>query len=146
MWLSDTSVKRPVFASVVNLLLVVFGLVAISLLSLREYPDIDPPIVSISTNYPGASANIVETRITQILEDRISGIEGIKNITSTSRNGRSNINIEFKLSRDIDAASNDVRERVSRALNNLPDQADPPEVSKSNSDENVIIWYNSTGV
>ena len=81
MWLSDTSVKRPIFASVVNLLLVVFGLVAITLLSLREYPDIDPPIVSISTSYPGASANIVETRITQILEDRISGIEGIKNIT-----------------------------------------------------------------
>ncbi len=142
MWISDTSVKRPVFATVVNLLLIVFGLVAISLLSLREYPDIDTPIVSISTNYPGASANIVETRITQILEDRISGIEGIKNITSTSRNGRSNINIEFKLSRDIDAASNDVRERISRALNNLPDQADPPEVSKSNSDENPIIWYN----
>ena len=142
MWISDTSVKRPVFATVVNLLLIVFGLVAVSLLSLREYPDIDTPIVSISTNYPGASANIVETRITQILEDRISGIEGIKNITSTSRNGRSNINIEFKLSRDIDAASNDVRERISRALNNLPDQADPPEVSKSNSDENPIIWYN----
>ena len=99
MWMSDTSVKRPVFATVVNLLLIVFGLVAISLLSLREYPDIDTPIVSISTNYPGASANIVETRITQILEDRISGIEGIKNITSTSRNGRSNINIEFKLCR-----------------------------------------------
>ena len=142
MLLSDLSVKRPVFATVVNLLLVVFGVVAISMLSLREYPDIDPPIVSIETRYPGASANIVETRITQLLEDRISGIEGIKNITSTSRNGRSSINIEFHLSRDIDAASNDVRERVSRALNNLPDQADPPEVSKSNSDENVIIWYN----
>ena len=142
MLLSDLSVKRPVFASVVNLLLVVFGLVAISMLSLREYPDIDPPIVSIDTRYPGASANIVETRITQLLEDRISGIEGIKNITSTSRNGRSSISIEFNLSRDIDAASNDVRERVSRALNNLPDQADPPEVSKSNSDENVIVWYN----
>ena len=142
MWLSDTSVKRPVFATVINLLLIVFGVVAISMLSLREYPDIDPPIVSINTTYPGASANIVETRITQLLEDRISGIEGIKNITSTSRNGRSNITIEFNLSRDIDAASNDVRERVSRALNNLPDQADPPEVSKSNSDEDVIIWYN----
>ncbi|MCC2616415.1 efflux RND transporter permease subunit [Aestuariibacter halophilus] len=142
MLLSDVAVKRPVFASVVNLLLIVFGLVAISFLSLREYPDIDPPIVSINTNYPGASANIVETRITQLLEDRISGIEGIKNITSTSRNGRSNISIEFNLSRDIDAASNDVRERVSRALNNLPDQAEPPEVSKSNSDEDVIVWYN----
>ena len=115
MWLSDVSVKRPVFASVVNLLLIIFGIVSFSMLSLREYPDIDPPIVSINTNYPGASANIVETRITQLLEDRISGIEGIKNITSTSRNGRSDITIEFELSRDIDAASNDVRERVSRA-------------------------------
>ncbi|MCP3866083.1 MAG: efflux RND transporter permease subunit, partial [Aestuariibacter sp.] len=119
-----------------------FGIVSFSMLSLREYPDIDPPIVSISTNYPGASANIVETRITQLLEDRISGIEGIKNITSTSRNGRSDITIEFELSRDIDAASNDVRERVSRALNNLPDQADPPEVSKSNSDEQPVMWFN----
>jgi multidrug efflux pump len=142
MILSDISVKRPVFASVVNLLLIVFGIVAVSLMSLREYPDIDPPIVSINTSYPGASASIVETRITQLLEDRISGIEGIKNITSTSRNGRSSISIEFNLSRDIDAASNDVRERVSRALNNLPDQADPPEVAKSDSDENVIVWYN----
>ena len=131
MFLSDISVKRPVFASVVNLLLVVFGIVSISFLSLREYPDIDPPIVSINTNYSGASASIVESRITQLLEDRISGIEGIKNISSSSSNGRSSISIEFNLSRDIDAASNDVRERVSRALNNLPDQADPPEVSKS---------------
>ena len=142
MLLSDISVKRPVFASVVNLLLLVFGVVAISFLSLREYPDIDPPIVSVSTSYPGASAEIVETRITQLLEDRISGIEGIKNITSSSRNGRSNITIEFNLSRDIDAASNDVRERISRALNNLPDQAFPPEVAKSNSDENVVVWFN----
>lgn len=142
MLLSDLSVKRPVFASVVNLLLIVFGVVAISLLSLREYPDIDPPIVSVSTSYPGASAAIIETRITQLLEDRISGIEGIKNISSSSRNGRSNISIEFTLARDIDAASNDVRERISRALNNLPDQAFPPEVSKSGSDEDVIVWYN----
>ncbi|MFT4995322.1 MAG: multidrug efflux pump, partial [Paraglaciecola sp.] len=142
MILSDISVKRPVFASVVNLLLIVFGIVAVSLMSLREYPDIDPPIVSINTSYPGASASIVETRITQLLEERISGIEGIKNITSTSRNGRSSISIEFNLSRDIDAASNDVRERVSRALNNLPDQADPPEVAKTDSDEDVIVWYN----
>jgi len=142
MFLSDISVKRPVFATVVNLLLVVFGVVSISLLSLREYPDIDPPVVSINTNYPGASASIVETRITQLIEERISGIEGIKNIESSSRNGSSSISIEFDLSRDIDAASNDVRERVSRVLNSLPDQAEPPEVSKSNSDEDVIIWYN----
>ncbi|MFQ3236619.1 MAG: multidrug efflux pump, partial [Paraglaciecola sp.] len=125
MLLSDISIKRPVFASVVNLLLIVFGIVAVSSMSLREYPDIDPPIVSINTTYTGASASIIETRITQLLEDRISGIEGIKNITSSSSNGRSSISIEFSLARDIDAASNDVRERVSRALNNLPDQADP---------------------
>ena len=142
MLLSDVSVKRPVFATVINLILIIFGIVAVSMLSLREYPDIDPPIVSVSTTYTGASANIVETRITQLLEDRISGIEGIKNVTSTSRNGRSDITIEFKLSRDIDASANDVRERVSRALNNLPDQADPPEVSKANSDESAVVWYN----
>ena len=142
MLLSDVSVKRPVFATVINLILIIFGIVAVSMLSLREYPDIDPPIVSVSTTYTGASANIVETRITQLLEDRISGIEGIKNVTSTSRNGRSDITIEFNLSRDIDAAANDVRERVSRALNNLPDQADPPEVSKANSDESAVVWYN----
>ena len=142
MLLSDISVKRPVFATVVNLLLLIFGVVAVSLLSLREYPDIDPPVVSINTSYPGASANIVETRITRLLEDRISGIEGIKNITSTSRNGQSSITIEFNLTRDIDAAANDVRDRISRALNNLPDQVQPPEVSKANSDEQVVVWYN----
>lgn len=142
MLLSDVSVKRPVFATVINLLLIVFGIVAITFLSLREYPDIDPPIVSVSTSYPGASADIVETRITQVLEERISGIEGIKNISSSSRNGRSNITIEFTLSRDIDAASNDVRERISRALNTLPDQALPPEVAKTNSDEDTIMWFN----
>lgn len=142
MILSDISVKRPVFATVVNLLLIVFGVVAISLLSLREYPDIDPPIVSINTTYPGASASIVESRITQLIEDRISGIAGIKNVTSSSRNGRSSVSIEFELSRDIDAASNDVRERVSRVLSALPEQADPPEVFKSDSDEDVIVWYN----
>ena len=142
MLLSDLSVKRPVFASVVNILLIVFGVVAFSMLPLREYPDIDPPVVSIDTTYTGASADIVETQITQVIEDRISGIEGIKNISSNSRNGRSRISIEFELSRDIDAAANDVRDRVSRVLDNLPEQVDPPEVSKANSDESTIVWYN----
>ncbi|MBY6064361.1 efflux RND transporter permease subunit [Pseudidiomarina sediminum] len=142
MLLSDVSVKRPVFATVVNILLIVFGIVCFSMLPLREYPDIDPPIVSISTSYPGASAEIVETQITQIIEDRISGIEGIKNISSSSRNGRSWISIEFTLDRDVDAAANDVRDRVSRVLDNLPEQVDPPEVSKANSDESTVVWYN----
>ena len=115
MWLSDTSVKRPVFATVVNLLLVVFGIVCFTMLPLREFPDIDSPIVSISTNYPGASAEIVESKITQLIEDRISGVEGIKNISSSSRNGRSNVTIEFNVERDIDAAANDVREQIGRA-------------------------------
>ncbi|MBU2881215.1 efflux RND transporter permease subunit [Psychrosphaera sp. B3R10] len=146
MLLSDISVKRPVFATVVNMLLVTFGIVAFFMLSLRQYPDIDPPIVSVSTSYPGASSEIIESKITQILESRISGIEGIKNINSTSRNGRSQITIEFKTTRNIDSAANDVRERVSRALNNLPDQALPPEVFKANDDEDVIAWFvmNST--
>ncbi|WP_448211363.1 efflux RND transporter permease subunit [Colwellia sp. MEBiC06753] len=142
MILSDLSVKRPVFATVINLLLVTFGIVAFLMLPLREYPDIDPPVVSINTSYPGAAAAIVETKITQLLEDRISGIEGVKNITSSSRVGRSNITIEFELDRDIDSATNDVRDRISRALRQLPDQADPPEVFKANDDENVIVWYN----
>ncbi|WP_019028578.1 efflux RND transporter permease subunit [Colwellia piezophila] len=141
MILSDLSVKRPVFATVINLLIITFGIVAFLMLPLREYPDIDPPIVNISTSYPGASAAIVETKITQLLEDRISGIEGVKTINSSSRVGRSSITIEFNLDRDIDAATNDVRDRISRALNNLPEQADPPEVSKANDDENVIVWF-----
>jgi multidrug efflux pump len=146
MLLSDISVKRPVFATVVNMLLVTFGIVAFFMLSLRQYPDIDPPIVSVSTSYPGASAEIVESKITQLLEGRISGIEGIKNINSSSQNGRSQITVEFKTTRDIDSAANDVRERVSRALNNLPEQALPPEVFKAGDDEDVIAWFvmNST--
>lgn len=142
MLLSDLSVKRPVFASVINILLLVFGVVCFSLLPLREYPDIDPPVVSIDTSYRGASAEIVETQITQIIEDRISGIEGIKNINSTSRNGRSRISIEFTLNRDIDAAANDVRDRVSRVIDSLPEQVEPPEVSKADTDDNPIVWYN----
>jgi len=142
MFLSDVSVKRPVFATVINILLIVFGIVCFSMLPLREYPDIDPPVVSIDTNYRGASAEIVETQITQVIEDRISGIEGIKNINSSSSNGRSRISIEFDLTRDIDAAANDVRERVSRVLDRLPEQVDPPEISKAGSDDTTVMWYN----
>ena len=141
MILSDLSVKRPVFATVINLLIITFGIVAFLMLPLREYPDIDPPVVNISTSYPGASAAIVETKITKLLEDRISGVEGVKTINSNSRVGRSSITIEFNLDRNIDAATNDVRDRVSRALNNLPEQSEPPEVSKANDDENVIVWF-----
>ncbi len=142
MLLSDISVKRPVFASVMALLLIAFGIISFSELALREYPDIDPPVVSVSTDYPGASANIVETRITEVIEDRISGIEGIKFISSTSSDGRSRINIEFDVSRDIEAAANDIRDRVSGVIDNLPDETDPPDIQKADSSDDVILWLN----
>ena len=144
MILSDLSVTRPVFASVISLLLVAFGIVSFDRLSLREYPDIDPPVVSVDTSYPGASANIVETRITEVIEDRISGVEGIKFIESTSSDGRSRINIEFDVKRDIEAATNDVRDRVSGVIDNLPEEADPPDIQKADSSDDVILWLNVT--
>ncbi|SFF33398.1 multidrug efflux pump [Fontimonas thermophila] len=140
MWLSDISIKRPVLATVINLLLVVFGVFGLANISVREYPDIDPPVVSVRTSYPGASAQIVESQITQVIEDRISGIEGIRSISSSSRDGSSQITIEFSLARDIDAAANDVRDRVSRVIDDLPDQADPPEVVKADADASPILW------
>jgi multidrug efflux pump len=140
MWLSDVSVKRPVFATVISLLLLAFGVLSFNFLPLREYPDINPPVVSISTSYVGASAEIIETRITQVIEDQISGIEGIKQITSSSRDGRSSVNIEFALSRDIDEAANDVRDRVSRIVGRLPDDVETPEVAKRDSDARPIMY------
>ncbi len=144
MILSDVSVKRPVFATVLSLMLVAFGLISFQNLAVRELPDIDPPVVGVRTNYGGANANVVETRVTQIVENAIAGVEGIKTIESTSRDGRSDITIEFELDRDIDSAANDVRDRVSRVLNNLPEEVDPPEVSKADSDTRPIIWFNFT--
>jgi multidrug efflux pump len=145
MWLSDTSVRRPVLALVLNLLLVVFGILSFTHLPLREYPDIDPPIISITTAYPGAAANVVETRITEAIEDRIAGIEGIRSITSKSSDGRSDITIRFNINRDIDAAANDIRDRVSRIMDDLPDGAEPPDIRKTDADERVIMWLNLTG-
>ena len=142
MILSDISVKRPVFASVLSLLLIAFGLVSFDRLPLREYPDIDPPIVTVEVEYPGAPANIVETRITEVIEDRISGIEGIEYIESSSEDGESNVTIEFSINRDIDSAANDVRDRISGVRDNLPEEAEPPEVQKVDSGDDVIIWQN----
>lgn len=142
MLLSDVSVKRPVFASVISLLLIAFGLVSYSRLSLREYPDIDPPVVTVEVEYPGAPANIVETRITQVVEERIAGIEGIEFIESSSQDGQSRVTIEFSIDRDIDSAANDVRDRISGIADNLPDEAEPAEVQKVDSSDDVIIWQN----
>ncbi len=142
MILSDVSVTRPVFATVLSLLLIAFGLMAFDRLPLREFPDIDPPVVSIETNYPGAAASVVETRITRLIEDRVSGVEGIRTIVSQSEDGRSAITIEFNLGRAIDGAANDVRDRVFGILNQLPPEADPPNIQKVDSNEDVILWLN----
>ncbi len=142
MMLTDLSVKRPVFASVISILLIALGLVSFEKLPLREYPNIDPPIVSVETNYRGASAAVVESRITQLVEDRISGVEGIRNINSSSSDGRSSVVLEFDVGRDIEAAANDVRDRISGLLNNLPEEAEPPEVQKANGGDEVIMWLN----
>lgn len=142
MKLSDISVTRPVFAAVISLLLVAFGLVAFDRLPLREYPDIDPPVVSITTDYRGAAAAVVETRITERIEERIAGIEGIAFIESSSQDGRSRITIEFNPGRDVDAAANDIRDRVSGILDDMPTEADPPDIQKVDSSDDVIMWLN----
>ena len=142
MILSDLSVRRPVLASVISLLLIVFGFVAFKMLPLREYPDIDPPVVTVETLYPGASANVVETQITEIIEERIAGVEGIRFISSKSEDGLSAVTIEFDTGRNVDGAANDIRDRVSAILGDLPEEADSPEIQKVDSNDDVIMWMN----
>jgi multidrug efflux pump len=144
MWLSDVSVKRPVFATVLSLMLVAFGALSFRDLTVREYPDVVSPVVQVQVGYPGAAADIVETRITQVLEGELSGIEGVRSIRSVSRDQRAQVTIEFDLYRDIDEAANDVRDRVSRAVGRLPEDVDPPSVSKSDSDTQPIMWLTLT--
>ncbi|MEO6172125.1 MAG: efflux RND transporter permease subunit, partial [Arenimonas sp.] len=144
MSLSDLSIRRPVFATVVSLILMVLGIIAFTRLPLRELPDVDSPVVSIDTGYTGASAAVVESRVTQLLEDAVSGIEGVDLLQSNSRNGRSSISIEFNQSREIESAANDVRDAVSRVVDRLPEEADAPQVSKQSADADVIMWLNFT--
>ncbi len=144
MLLSDFSVKRPTVAMVASALLVVFGLVAFSQLPLRQYPDVDPPVVSVSTDYPGASAEIVDTQVTRVLEDQLNGIEAIKYIDSVSRDGSSRITIEFEVDRDVEAAVNDVQQAVGRILSRLPEEVDAPRVAKADSNAQPIVWFSLT--
>ncbi len=133
MILSELSVKRPVFALVMSLLLVTIGVISYSRLPLREYPNIDSPIINVQTTYTGAAANVVETRITQIIEGSVSGLEGLKSIESSSEDGQSSVSLEFDISRNIDEAANDVRDKINSVAGQLPDEADTPAVSKRNS-------------
>ncbi len=139
MSLTSISINRPVLAVVMSLVIVIFGIVGFNFLGVREYPSVDPPIITVVTPYSGANADIIESQITEPLEESINGIEGIKTLTSVSRDGRSTISVEFDLGTDLERAANDVRDRVSRALRQLPQDADPPVVSKADADSFPII-------
>ncbi|MBL8547930.1 MAG: efflux RND transporter permease subunit [Hyphomonadaceae bacterium] len=141
MTLSDLSVRRPVLATVFSLIIIAFGLISFTRLPLRELPDVDRPVVSVNASYPGASAQVVENQITRVIEDQLSGIDGIDVINGTSRDGRSSINIEFTLDRDLEDATNDVRNAVSRARGQLPADIDEPVIRKADADADAIIWF-----
>ncbi|WP_417620186.1 efflux RND transporter permease subunit [Oceanihabitans sediminis] len=140
MNISTLSIKRPVLAIVMNIALILFGVIGYTYLGVREFPSIDPAIISVSTTYSGANADIIESQITEPLEKSINSIDGIRNISSSSNQGSSRINIEFHLDKDLEAAANDVRDKVSQAIRRLPDDIDaPPVVSKADADSEPII-------
>lgn len=141
MNLSELSIKRPVFAVVCSIIIIIFGVIGYSFLGVREYPAIDPPVVNVRTSYIGASAEIIETQITEPLEKAVNGVEGVRNITSSSSQGSSNITVEFQLGMDLERAANDVREKVSQASGQLPQDIDaPPSVAKQDADSDPIIF------
>ncbi|HZF29580.1 MAG TPA: efflux RND transporter permease subunit [Gammaproteobacteria bacterium] len=145
MWLSDTSVKRPVFATVLSLMLIALGAMSFRDLTVRENPDTVSPTVQVQASYPGANAEIVETRVTQVLEAELSGIEGVKTIRSSSRDGQGSITVEFYLNRRLDEAANDVRDRVSRVVRRLPADVDNVSVQKADADTQPIMWLTLSG-
>ena len=140
MILSELSIRRPVFATVLSLLLLIVGVMVAMRLSLREYPDISQPVVSVNVNYRGANASVVETRITQLIENEVAGLEGVDKITSQSRDERSQINVTFTANRDIDSAANDVRDRVTRVAARLPNESDPPQIEKQESGADPVLF------
>jgi len=140
MKLSNVSIQRPVFATVMSLAIVLFGIISFTQLPVREYPDIDPPIISVVTLYRGASSNVVETEITDVLEEQFATLEGVKTITSSSTEGGSVITIEFELNRDVNEVANDVRDRVSRIRGTLPQEIEDPVISKVDANAQAIVW------
>mgnify|MGYP003146801124 CR=1 FL=1 len=140
--LSKISIQRPVLAIVLSLVILIFGLIGFNFLGVREYPSVDPPIITVTTDYAGANADVVESQITEPLEEAVNGIAGIRTITSTSAEGRSRITIEFNLSENLEAAANDVRDKVSGARRRLPEDAEPPTVNKADADSDPIVFLN----
>src|ERR1044071_2735444 len=140
MNISHFSLRRPVFAIVMNLAIVIFGVIGFKFLGVRDYPAIDPPNISVSTTYTGANPDIIETQITEPLEKVINGIAGIRSISSASNLGSSSVTVEFDLNTDLEAAANDVRDKVSQALRQLPQDIDaPPVVSKADANSESIL-------
>jgi multidrug efflux pump len=139
MSLSSVSIKRPVLATVFSLVILLFGGIGMTFLGVREFPSVDPPIISVSTSYPGANSDVIESQITEPLEQSINGIPGIRTLTSSSSQGRSRISVEFELSVDLETAANDVRDKVSQAQRFLPRDCDPPTVSKADADASPIL-------
>jgi multidrug efflux pump len=143
--ISDISIRRPIFASMVSLALVLFGAIGYTRLSVREYPDVDPPIVSVTTVLPGANPQVVESAVTDILEEELSTVEGLRTLTSGSQEQVSNITLEFNLDRDVEAAAQDVRDKVSRVRDRLPEDVEEPVVAKQEADANPFFWLALSG-
>ena len=139
MTFSSLSINRPVLASVISIVIVLFGIIGYTYLGIREYPSIDPPVISVSTSYTGANADVIESQITEPLEESINGISGIRSLSSVSTQGRSSITVEFEVGLDLEAAANDVRDKVSQAQRSLPADTDPPIVSKSDAGSSNIM-------
>lgn len=139
MSLSSISIKRPVLATVISIVIILFGVIGYTYLGLREYPMVDPPVISVRTNYIGANAQVIESQITEPLEETINGIAGIRSLSSTSADGRSTITVEFEIGTDLEAAANDVRDKVSQAQRRLPPDADPPTVTKSDANASTLL-------
>jgi len=140
MTLSELCIRRPIFATMLNLVIILFGGIGLSRLPVRELPDIDPPIVSVITIYPGANAQVMETEVTERLEQEINNIAGIKTLSSESREQVSQITIQFELDRDVDIGAQDVRDRVSRVRGLLPDDIEEPIISKQDADAQEVMW------
>jgi multidrug efflux pump len=140
MILSDLCIKRPVFATVLSLVVLVIGALSYTRLSVREYPRIDDPIVSVETNYRGASAEVMESQVTKILEDSLAGIEGVDVISSQSRSENSQINVRFRITREADSAAADVRDKVARVRGRLPDAVDEPVIAKVEADAEPVMF------
>src|ERR1035437_1928815 len=140
MSLSSISIKRPVLAIVMSIVIVLFGIIGYTYLDVREYPSIDPPIITVRTSYTGANADVIESQITEPLEKSINGISGIRSISSSSNLGSSIITVEFNLNADLEAAANDVRDKVSQAIRQLPLDIDAiPTVTKSDANSDAIV-------